>query len=61
MYKVQILDIGCGETAINPTKIEGIANQMDQQNYELVQVYVDATQGCGGNKKSLILIFKMRK
>jgi hypothetical protein len=58
MYQVQVLDIGCGETALNPSKIEEVTNNMANNGYELKQVYVDSTQGCGNNKKSLIMIFR---
>ena len=57
-YKIQVIDLGCCESAINPEKAEAAANQMQSQGYELVQVYVDTTMSCCGNKKSLIMIFR---
>lgn len=57
-YKVQVIDMGCCESAVDPKKVESAANQMQPQGYDLVQVYVDATMSCCGNKKSLIMIFR---
>ena len=31
---------------------------MEQQGYALVHAYVDSTQACCGNKKSVIMIFR---
>ena len=57
-YKIQVIDMSCCESAINPEKVEGVANRMQPQGYDLVQVYVDTTMSCCGNKKSLIMIFR---
>ena len=59
-YHVQVVDMGCGATAIDPKNVELAANNMSNQGYELVQAYVDSTQSCCGSKKSLILIFRSR-
>jgi hypothetical protein len=59
-YRVQVIDIGCCSSAIEPKHVENAANQMASQGFELAHAYIDSTQACCGNKKSLILVFRAR-
>ena len=57
-YKTHIIDIGCCATAIDPREVETVANKMEQQGFQLAHVYIDSTQACCGNKKSVIMIVR---
>lgn len=56
-YKTHVIDIGCCSSAVDPKDIETVSNEMELQGYALQHVYVDSTQACCGNKKSVVLIF----
>jgi hypothetical protein len=57
-YKVQVVDVTCCNSAIDPKDVEQIANTMEPQGYALAHAYIDATMSFCGNKKSLIMIFR---
>ena len=59
-YQVQVVDIGCCQSELDPKQVEATANKMEPHGYELVQAYIDSTAACCGSRKSLVMIFRRR-
>jgi len=61
MYRVVLVQAGCGETALNVGVIEQNANHMAAQGYVLEHIYETSSMGCCvGKKTSAVLVFKQR-
>jgi hypothetical protein len=62
MYKVVLLPAGCGQSALDVSRIESTSNQMAASGYELAHIYQSTTAGClGANKSAAVLVFKVKE
>jgi hypothetical protein len=60
MYKIVTVEGSCG-SPYNIGAVEHHANGMQQNGFELVQVYQTSVRNCFSSKSVLIMIFRSRQ
>ena len=58
-YQVMTIDVGCGGT-VDHAQIANTANQMSNQGFALVQVFMDIRSACGPicPRRCAVLVFR---